>query len=264
MRRIQIWLTLTLLLVVLTTGVVVAGTFRSPSKDTTCQVTTGGLCEDETGILAQASQNPGDPLLCTPVSAVGFIGWDLSMITEQIGSAELVLTTYRVTGAPTTTPVTFELFEPSTHDWSEDGAVSPGSSGNTIATTSVLLANVTGTPQTVVFGGSDAVALGAYFNNLRSPGPATVGIRISGGCTASTLVYFNDKENTGNLPGGAPATEPDLLLFSPTAVSVAAIGASSQSHSGALVALLIAAVLVLGAGTAVYYRRQEKELPQDS
>lgn len=263
MRKVRGWLIVTFVLVILTTGVVAAGTFRSPSKDTACQVTSGGLCGNGSGVAVQASQNPGNPSLCTPVSLVGFVGWDLSGITQSIGSAELILTTYRVTGAPTSTPVTFELFEPLTHDWSEVGAVSPGSSGNTLATTSVLLENLTGTPQTVVFSGSDAVALGAYFNNLRSPGPATVGIRISGGCTASTVVYFNDRENTGNLPGGAAATEPDLLLFTPTAVSLQSVGASSQSQGLPMVAFGAAAFLVLLVAGVTYlgpaWRSQKRQ-----
>lgn len=196
-----------------------AGTSRSPAKDTTCMANAGGACGNGFGITPQSSLNPGGSCV---VMQISLIGWDLAALSGPITSAELTLTTYNVSGAPTGVPVEFELFAPVSHDWTEDGQ-SPGSSGTTLATTAVLLTNGQ-TPQTVIFGGSanpgDADTLGAHFESLRTTGSATVGVRITDGCSPSTIVFFNDREDTGELPGGAEATEPDLLLFTPTAVNL--------------------------------------------
>ena len=61
----------------------------------------------------------------------------------------------------------------------------------------------------------------------------------------NTAVTFNDRENTGNLPGGAAATEPDLILFSPTAVSLQSVGASSQNQGVPLAVFGAVAFLAL-------------------
>jgi hypothetical protein len=256
MKKVLLWLVPIFVIVIITVGTVSADTVRSPSKDTVCEATSGGFCANNFGIAPQSGNSPGNPLICTS-SQIGLIGWDLSTTTETIGSAELILTTYNVVGAIVGTPVEIQLFAPSENSWTEDGS-SPGSIGATLATTSVLLANVQ-TPQTIVFGGitnpTDASTLGAHFDSLKATGSATVGVRISGGCSPSTNVFINDRENTGNLPGGAELTEPDLNLFTPTAVSLSSLNASGQDSAanntlflaiGALV-LTLAAVALLSA-----------------
>jgi hypothetical protein len=256
MKKVLRWLIPILVLTIISAVTVHAGTFRSPSKDTVCQAFVGGACANNFGISPQSGADPIIPGLCTP-SQIGLVGWDLSDITDQIASAELVMTTYNVVGAIPGTPVELQLFNPSTHAWTEVGS-SPGSSGATLATTSVLLAN-SQTPQTIVFGGSanlvDAATLGAHFESLRASGSATVGVRISGGCTPSTNVFINDRDDTGNLPGGAAATEPDLILFTPTAVSLASVGVASNSTGVATAALLLAAVLGLATAGVAYTSR---------
>lgn len=255
MRNLLRWLVPLLILMVITAGVANAGTTRSPLKDTICDITAGSWCYSPSGIQVEGSTHPvtGD---CS-AALVSFIGWDLSDISGTIATAQLTLTTYFVIGAPAT-PVEIQLFAPTTHDWTENGdTVSPGSSGATLATTSVVL-NDGWTPQTVVFGGAtnptDAATLGAYLNSLKSPGPATVGVRIaSGNCgPVSVVVAFNDREDTGSLPGGATATEPDLLLFDPTAISLSFMDTGNPNQSFYTAALVAVALLLSVTLVAVY------------
>jgi hypothetical protein len=260
-KRFQWFALFVMILFLMTTAaVVMAGTYFSPSKDIMCDAEAGSWCENGFGIQAGSSGIGA----CIP-DQVGFIGWDMSNIGDEISSAQLTLTTYDVSGVPPGGTITFELFVPSTQDWTEDGSQpSPGGAGTAIASTSVALANGTA-PQNVVFGGNadpaDADALGVYFESLRASGVATVGVRISSGCSLGTLVAFNDREDSGELPGGADATEPDLIFFTPTAVSLGSINAVGQVQNGAGVALFIAALLLLGTGTVVYYRRRQNDMP---
>lgn len=241
MKKFWRWLIPLFVLTILTAGVAVAGTDRSPSKDTTCEASAGGTCFDQFGVYMDSGGTGGN---CIP-SAVGFVGWDLSAITATIDSAELTMTTYTVAGA-TALPVEIQLYVPSNHTWTENGT-SPGSSGTTLAATSVVLTNGA-TPQEVVFGGAgdpaDADALGAHLNSLKATGSATVGVRISANCEpdGSTVIVFNDMENSGSLPGGAAATEPDLILADPTAISLLSVDAIQP---GGYTAALFAVVLLL-------------------
>jgi hypothetical protein len=252
-KYVKLFTLLMIPLILIPTITVVAGTYRSPSKDTYCDAQEGEWCDNGYGVQAGSSGIGA----CNP-DQVGFIGWDLSSVTQTIETAQLTLTTYDVSGVPPAGVIVFELFIPSTQSWSEDiTQTSPGASGSTLASTSVALTNGTN-PQTVVFGGAninDAETLGAYFDGLSTGSSATVGVRISGGCSLGTLVAFNDREDSGELPGGAAATEPDLILFTPTAVSLSSLNASGQDSAanntlflaiGALV-LTLAAVALLSA-----------------
>jgi len=232
-------------------GFAIAGTSRSPSKDTTCQKS--GSCANNFGVQLTGSNLGATPPEKCSNGQFGYIGWNLSGVSGTTATAELTLTTYSVSGAPASpTAVVFQLVEPNTQNWTENGT-DPGLKSNVLATTSVVLSNGSA-PQTVSFGGSanpaDASTLGSYFQNLKGvgDGTATVGVRISDGCTLSTFVAFNDRENTGNLAGGASATEPDLLLFSPTSVGFYSFRAGSAGTGTLILAgVLLATVLVSGA-----------------
>ncbi|MCB8983277.1 MAG: hypothetical protein H6659_05620 [Ardenticatenaceae bacterium] len=237
-----------------------AGTFRSPAKDTMCSAEAGTWCANGYGVQAVSS----GIYACIP-DQVGFVGWDLSSVTETIGSAQVSLTTYDVSGAPQPpTGLVFELFVPASQDWTESiDQASPGSSGAILASTTIALANGS-EPQTVVFGGSskptDAATLGAYFESIKTTGPATVGVRISGGCLLGTVVAFNDREDTGNLPGGAAATEANLILFSPTAVSVSSLSASREMNNvSAFVAIGLVSLSGIAAGSGLLKLRKRRQ-----
>lgn len=245
MKRLIPWLLLTVALILLPVGLALAGSDRSPSKDTTCA--NGGACADNFGIQSTGSNTP------SPCSngQLGYIGWDLSGVVGTITTAELTLTTYSVSGAPAApNAVEFQLVEPNSQSWTEDGT-DPGLTANVLATASSVLSNGT-SAQTVTFGGSgnptDAATLGAYLENLKASGAATVGIRISGGCTLNTSVAFNDSENTGGQSGD---TEPDLLLFGPTAVTVQSFRPGDAGNLGLMAAGLLLLVL---AGTVFVVR----------
>jgi hypothetical protein len=256
MRKCWLCLFAVLVIVVATTSIVRASTFFSPFKDTVCEVFAGGQCENGFGIAPQSGSFLGGP--CNP-GQIGLIGWDLSTVSDAVGSAQITLTTYQVEGAQPGIPVEFQIFAPTTHTWTEDGAVSPGSSGATLATSSALLSNGL-TSQTVVFGGSanpaDAILLGEHFEQLRTgslPESATVGVRISGGCSLSTFVLFNDLDNSGGLPGDPVTTGPQLFLFTPTAVQFVSSSASGDAQTPLAPVLLVVALLGLTALTATLY-----------
>ncbi|MBK8986879.1 MAG: hypothetical protein IPM39_12525 [Chloroflexi bacterium] len=251
MRKRLIWLVLIFLaLTLITAANVSAGTYRSPSKDTLCDAQVGSWCENGYGVQTGSSGIGA----CIP-DQVSFIGWDLRDVGGAIDSAQLTLTTYDVSGAPSPGVIVFELFIPSTQDWTEDlDQPSPGASGTILASSSVALINGTN-PQQVVFGGSadpaGATALGDYFDGLRANPATTVGVRITAGCSQGTLVAFNDRENRGNLPGGAAATEPDLILFTPTAVSLSSLNASGENaNSNVPVVLVIGALGIIAVVTS--------------
>lgn len=253
MKKDVRWFALFAIVLILTiTGIVMAGTYRSPSKDTACDATVNSWCYNNSGVQPSSSGIAA----CNPAQ-VGLIGWDLSGVSGTIDSAQLTLTTYFVTGAPLPpATVTFELYEPSAHDWTETNAdISLGSSGTTIATATVALTNdplppASPTPQTVVFSGA---ALGAYFNSLKATGPATIGVRITEGCgNSALLVSFNDRENSGNLPGGAAATEPDLILFTPTAVSLSSFTPAGEAPNSTGTTFLVIGALGLAVMATSY------------
>lgn len=241
---------LTILTLILSTGVLAAGTTRSPSKDTLCLK--NGQCHDAAEINITGSMTPAP---CSN-SQVGYIGWDLSAVSTAISTAQLALTTQSVTGLPEDGLVTFQLVKPAHHTWSENGT-DPGFSDltspeNVLATTSIVL---TTPPQQVVFGGvanpADASTLGAHFDSLRSSGAATVGVRISNGCTLSTNVVFEDSEGATTPPPG----EPDLMVYGPNAVAVSALSAARTAPAWPLYAGLGAAALIVVAGLAASRRR---------
>lgn len=235
-----------MILGVMITATVTAQSPYNPTKDIWCEANLGGGCLNGFGLSTISQQSACD------TQRVAFIGWDLSGVTQIIGSAELVLTSYFISEAPLSpTEVVFQLFSPSTQDWTEATTSSPGDAGTTLATRRVVLVDGA-TPQTVVFGGSanedDAEALGNYLDSLRASGSATVGVRITGGCLENTVVNFNDREQSG----GTAVAPPSLFLFTPTAVSLQSVAVSSQNQSAPLPAFGAAAFLALVVVTVTY------------
>jgi len=250
MKNKRLSVALTILTLVLTTGVLAAGTMRSPSKDTFCLK--NGQCYEAFEVNITGSNTPAP---CSN-SQVGYIGWDLSAVSSAVSTAQLTLTTQSVTGLPEDSTVTFQLVNPASHAWTEDGT-DPGfldltNPENVLATTSIVL---TTPPQQVVFGGvanpADAVKLGAHFEVLRSSGAATVGVRISNGCTLSTNVVFEDSEGETTPPAG----EPDLMIYGPNVVAVSSLSAARTASAWPLYAGLGAVALILVAGLAINRRR---------
>lgn len=257
-KRSPLLLTAVIVLVIASSLVALAGQFRSPSKDIYCTV--GGTCYNSYGITTNASNVSG----CNS-TLVGYIGWDLSTLTQAPLSAELKLKTTNVTGAPTAPdgsplPLTFSLLIPNSHSWVEPvgvGGSDPGF-GAVVTTGTATLVNqgVGGAAQTVTFGGAAnptaANALGAYFDGLRTggnPQNATIGIRISGGCSPSSVVTFAERES---------ANEPDLVFFTDynaNAVELSDFTTDNPAPTWPLYAGLGALALVAVAGVTLSRRR---------
>jgi len=237
------------LLIMIPASLTSAGTLRTATKDTTCQA--GSTCADGFGVQIVSSNIPS---ACSD-SQIGYVGWNLSSISTAIQSAELTLKTYNVSGAPGGA-LTFELVTPASHSWTEGGS-DPGY-GTVIATTTATLSDGVAT-QSVTFGGSGntaaANAIGVYFEALRTggaPADSTIGIRISGGCTTSTSISFNDSENTGSVA----SSDPDLIFYTgPGATAITLTALSAVSGPAAPYALL-ATVIGLAALALVWIRRR--------
>ena len=110
--HVSLSITVVVILVLASSLVALAGTFRSPSKDIYCLV--NGTCVNGFGITTNASNTAGP---CNSTQ-VGYIGWNLSGVTTALTSAKLTLTTTNVTGAPVG-PLTFSLLVPGNHTWTE-------------------------------------------------------------------------------------------------------------------------------------------------
>ena len=233
-------------------GILFAGTYRSPSKDTSCYVNYGNQCYDNYGIQAEASDNGTGQ--CVP-TVVGYVGWDLSSESRSWSSAALTLTAYSVTGG--TPPFTFALFSPSDHDWTEDG-VAPGYVGSAIVTTTVSSLSA---GESVVFTSDD---LGSHFSALKGHN-ASLAVVLTDGCGShSANIAFEDLEGSGGLHAPTSVKEADLVFWTgavdpntndPTAVDVASVKANTDSPSSnwpvivGLVALF--ALVVAGVGFGV-------------
>ena len=216
-----------------------AGTLRTATKDTTCFP--GGACGDTSGVQVASSILPS---ACSD-SQIGYMGWNLSSIAVTIQSATLTLQTYNVSGVPGG-DVTFQLVTPNDHTWTENGS-DPGY-GTVIATTTATLVDGTAT-QTVTFGGSGnptaANSVGAYFEGLRTgttPANATIGIRISGGCTLSTNISFNDSEDSGGMTSG----DPDLLFYTGPGATALTLTSFSTARPGTPYPLLAGLIGLFG------------------
>ncbi len=137
------------------------------------------------------------------------------------------------------------------------GGTDPGYSGVVATGTATLVNQAPGGPvQTVTFGGAAdptaANALGVYFDGLRSgatPQNATIGIRLSGGCTTSTVVTFAERGS---------ANEADLIFYSDynaNAVELTDFTTENSAPTWPLYAGLGALALVAMAGVTISRRR---------
>jgi hypothetical protein len=254
MKKNSIWIVVVISLLLITTSIALAQPSRSALKDIWCLVTPDASCYN-TGGLQLASQGVTG---CSPTQ-IAFIGWDLSDVSAQIGTVELTLTTYYVTGVEPNT-LTFELFAPLDVDWAQNWTentsqtTSPGGLGATLATASVALEDDVdfGTnPQTVFFAGGVGSALVQYLNDLQGETreSATVGVRITGGCTLNPFVAFYDREGSF----GSEELGPDLILFTPTAVRFVSSSASGDAPASFVPVMLVVALLGLIALTATLY-----------
>ncbi len=249
------------LIMIATVSMVQAGTDRTATKDTTCFLGSA-QCADGFGVAPAAGNLGGTPSDPCIDSQLGYMAWDLSGITQTIGSAELTLSTYNVTGI--SGPLTFELFaiEDASETWGPDD-VNPPTEDTSVGDSGVLATNTATltpgtTPQTVVFGGAgntvDADTLGNYFETKRPATSATVGIRIADGCSLSTVINFEDANDAGGT-----GADPDLIMRTGTGFTAIEMSswqvASSENALLAGTVLLVVVTLILGTGM-VFIKRQ--------
>lgn len=198
MKKSIIGLIFVISILLLVSVVVFAGTYRSPSKDTTCD---GSTCSNVTELATSASLGFGSTCVTDLRS---YIGWDLTTDPGvSFVNAKLTLTTSPTDGVFTTDPgtYTFSLVTPNNHTWTAGGS-DPGF-GAVLATSSSTAVTAAGGEQ-VVF---QSDALGTYFDNLQG-GTASVGVVISSGCTViGSTVLFQDMGST---------SEPDLIFYTGT------------------------------------------------
>lgn len=243
MKKKKVLLGLVIALLIMAVGVIAVsaqGVELTSTRDTTCFPTFGSpQCFDGFGIQPGASQSPAGG--CTP-SQTGYVAWDLTNINETINSAEVTFTTYNAVGVGAN-PVIFEIYEPA-GPWTEGGDDPGPQTGNVVATHSQVIA---GPGETVTFGGASAAAIGAYFEGKRG-GEASLGIRISDGCSQSTIVSFDDQNGTGG------QAAPQLQLGDPTAVAVDSFSANNNVSPVMGVGLLLVVVLLLGGFVAIRRR----------
>ena len=228
------------------TFIVKAGTYRVPSKDTSCAggSAAGGICQDQLGVTTTGS-NIASPS-CS--GNVGYVAWDLGSegLTATLASAKLTFTTYAVSAAPDA-DLTFALVTPNNHTWTE-GGTNPGN-GTELATAVVRLSDGASAQQ-VVF---QSDALGAYFDGLKG-GTASVGVVIKSGCTLSTVVNFEDTDRSGGVASNAP----DLIFYTgpgATAVTLASLTATGAAVPFARYALF-AAIIGMAAIALAWVRRR--------
>jgi len=230
-----------LILALVVTTAVWAGTYRAPDRDATCLV--GGNCVNEQGIyVSSRSTNQ----TCSP-EWVGAISWDLSTTRgEEWQSASLKLNAYEHSDGG---PYTFVIYPATTEDWQENGSA-PGYDANT------ELARVTDdlTDNEVTFASDD---LGIYFRD-KIGGKATVVIVLTDGCGAGdAFVRFEDRENSSARALG----EPDLIFWTghvvngtPTSATAIRIDSLSTGESGSINWMLVGGLLLVvmaGAGYAL-------------
>lgn len=252
MKRKAIFVIVMFVTLMLPASVILAGTFRSPSKDITCAV--GGACDNNFGVQVGGSGGPGGG--CSP-TRVGYIGWDLSSESRSWTSAQMTLTAYY---KDSNGPFTFELHPVNTETWTESTATDPGYDANTILAT----ATDDLSDNQVVFASDE---LGSHFQQLKG-GDATIAVVMTDGCgSVDALVAFEDREGTG---GSAPqsANEANLVFWtgpvqggSPTAVEVKSLQIENNALSTPnwpLIAGLFALVAVVVVGIGYGVRRSKQ------
>lgn len=220
-------------------GTVLAGSFRSPSKDTTCD---GSNCDNSLKLAVRGSLGFGST--CT-TDYISYIAWDLtSNVGDSWANAKLTLTTSPTDGVFTTDPgpYTFALVQPNNHTWTPGGS-DPGF-GSELATSAVVTVTVDG-GEKVVF---QSDALGTYFSGLKG-GTASVGVILKSGCASlGSTVLFHD---TGSGAGGVD--EPDLIFYpgsGGTAVTLSTFRAADSGPNWPFVAGLVGS---LGAALSVSF-----------
>ena len=242
-RRFSGGLVVFLIVTIVLTAAVWAGTYRAPDRDATCIA--GGDCVNGQGIYVSA-QPKGDA--CTP-EWLGVISWDLSNTEGEWQSASLELIAYEHGDGG---PYTFAIYPATTEDWQENGSA-PGYDSSTVLarTTDDLSDNRVG------FASDD---LGVYFRD-KIGGTATIVVALTDGCTGSdAFVRFEDRENSSS----RAISEPDLLFWTghvvngtPTSATAIEIsGMSTREASGGTGWLILAGgVLLVLAGAGFGIRR---------
>ncbi len=235
MKKLLIGITSLVVVFFVLAGTVLAGTFRSPNRDTTCD---GSGCDNATELAASASSFSG---VCV-TDLRSYIAWDLATDPGvNIANAKLILTTSAPDGTFTTDAGTyaFALVQPNNHTWTVGGS-DPGF-GPVLATSAATAVTAAGGQQ-VVF---QSDALGTYFNGLRG-GTASVGVIMTSGCAAiGSLVLFQDKGS---------ANEPDLIFYTSSggnAVTLSTFRAADPTMNWPLIVVVLLLVAAV-AGFGVY------------
>jgi len=257
MRRVMTSSVIAVVIALLFVSAILAGTYRSPNKDTTCGVTADDSnCYNKSGIYVETSGNP-DSGACDAPRYVGYIGWDLSSESGTWEGASLKLFAYDTSGGGPT--YEFSLYPANNDSWTETGT-NPGYDNTTLlAKASADLSSASKTNMVPIEFVSNE--LGTYFLNKKG-GEATIAVVMTGGCSLNASVWFEDADGTG---GSAPtsANEPDLVFWSgdvvngtPTAVEVTSFKAETNSDGSTNWPMLaglfaLAAVVIAGVGYSV-------------
>jgi hypothetical protein len=223
----------TLVVCLVLSGTVLAGSYRSPSKDMTCD---GTDCSDSTELVVSGGAISGG---CTQ-DLVSYIAWDLtSNAGDSWANAKLTLTT-SPPDVPFTTDAgtyTFALMQPNNHSWTP--ATGDPGYGVELATSAAVAVTAAGGEQ-IVF---QSDALGAYFSGLKG-NVASVAVIVKTGCTGPNhTIVLHDT--------GSGANEPDLIFYpgsGGTAVTLSTFRAADSGPNWPLVAGLVG---LLGAALSV-------------
>jgi len=253
-RKRLLSLVIPIMVVLLSATTIWAGTYRTPDKDTACDV--GGTCWNDSGIYLDTSGQISGGCSTTP-NWVGYVDWDLTSENRTWNSASLKLTAYRYSGG--TQPYTFKLYAVSDTSWTESNSqTDPGYDANTVLGTATV--DLTATNGVVEFKDDNNNTLGTYFSSKKG-GQASIAVALTGGCgsAGSVIVQFEDREGHG---GSAPtsANEPDLVFWTgsgATAVSLSSVGAETGVNWLLIAGLFaLAAMAVVGIGYGVRRSKQ--------
>jgi hypothetical protein len=225
---------LTLIMILSLVAAASAAPFINPSDDTFVRQSTPAGNFNNTNLSVA-----GSTTACN-VTDTTFLQWDLSSVPDSQTVADASLTLTLVSRSFTGSPA-ISLYEAgddylnTTNVWDETGLTAnnaPSPLGNILDTKPAP--TVAG--QTIVF---NSAALATYLNNqVHGDNIVSFALRFST-CTGILQVsVFEDKEGTSG--------QPDLQMFSPTAVEITSLTASSNpaaSWAGLIVILPLAAAI---------------------
>lgn len=184
------------------------------------------------------------------VSWTTYMKWDISTVTQAIGSATIALTPrFSSYSASAANPVTVSIFQAANDTWGEatiNGTNAPAPTGNPLTSFSWTAPATVGTPVTF----PNTTELTNYLNSVLPSnggnGLVSVAIQVKSCGTGDARIDFDSKESTTGV-------KPALNLFKPNAVEVSSV--SAQPATWPLYAGLAAVALFVVAGVVISRRR---------